>query len=382
MADSTPDSSRQDMLSLFIRYVDENFNPVERFIGIDETIGKTGELLSNQILSILEESGLDQLKLISQSYDYTANMSGQFKGVQNLITTKLNPNIIYIPCASHRSNTAVKHSCDESVDIITLFGKLQKIEKNNVDAETRQEAKSILKNMQCYSFILYLIFMKNVLAMTNALTCELQTESLNIISSIEVIDKTCSLLTTERNSDRNLRNIILLSDKVAEEHSIDTTEEFKTKHRPRRPPRKIGDNPHTTHVFTRAVFDRLITEYRELISNLIKNLRSVGKLSPNYIIHIDLNDAKAICEGEKIDDPNLLLTECQLYADDIKNYDNITAAGKFIAERKTLLPCLYQAFRYFLTFPVTVASNEREFNKLKIIKNRLRSTMGDERLKQ
>ncbi|CAF1432963.1 unnamed protein product [Didymodactylos carnosus] len=128
---------------------------------------------------------------------------------------------------------------------------LKEIEKNNVDAETRQEAKSILKNMQCYSFILYLIFMKNVLAMTNALTCELQTESLNIISSIEVIDKTCSLLTTERNSDRNLRNIILLSDKVAEEHSIDTTEEFKTKHRPRRPPRKIGDNPHTTHVFTR-----------------------------------------------------------------------------------------------------------------------------------
>ena len=34
----------------------------------------------------------------------------------------------------------------------------------------------------------------------------------------------------------------------------------------------------------------------------------------------------------------------------------------------------------FLTIPVSVASNERAFSKLKIIKNYLRSTMGQERL--
>lgn len=38
------------------------------------------------------------------------------------------------------------------------------------------------------------------------------------------------------------------------------------------------------------------------------------------------------------------------------------------------------ALRIFLTLPVSVASNERSFSKLKIIKNYLRSTMGQERL--
>lgn len=38
------------------------------------------------------------------------------------------------------------------------------------------------------------------------------------------------------------------------------------------------------------------------------------------------------------------------------------------------------ALRIFLTLPVSVATNERSFSKLKIIKNYLRSCMGQERL--
>lgn len=40
----------------------------------------------------------------------------------------------------------------------------------------------------------------------------------------------------------------------------------------------------------------------------------------------------------------------------------------------------HKALRIFLTFPVTVATNERAFSKLKIIKNYRRSTMGQNRL--
>lgn len=43
-------------------------------------------------------------------------------------------------------------------------------------------------------------------------------------------------------------------------------------------------------------------------------------------------------------------------------------------------PNLWVALRVALTLPVTVASAERSFSKLKLIKTYLRSTMGQERL--
>ncbi len=46
----------------------------------------------------------------------------------------------------------------------------------------------------------------------------------------------------------------------------------------------------------------------------------------------------------------------------------------------TNVPDVVTAFKIFLTIPVTVASAERSFLKLKLIKNYLKSTMSQERL--
>ncbi|XP_060855602.1 52 kDa repressor of the inhibitor of the protein kinase-like [Metopolophium dirhodum] len=49
-------------------------------------------------------------------------------------------------------------------------------------------------------------------------------------------------------------------------------------------------------------------------------------------------------------------------------------------ELSSVYPNLVIAYRLLLTFPVTVASGERSFSKLKLIKTYLRSTMTQERL--
>ena len=60
--------------------------------------------------------------------------------------------------------------------------------------------------------------------------------------------------------------------------------------------------------------------------------------------------------------------------------NSIIDASIFVHNRKTYLPLLARAFDYPLTMPVTVASVERSFSKMKIVKNRLRTTMNDDRL--
>lgn len=44
------------------------------------------------------------------------------------------------------------------------------------------------------------------------------------------------------------------------------------------------------------------------------------------------------------------------------------------------LTCVGIALRIYLTMPVSVATGERSFSKLKIVKNYLRSTMNQDRL--
>lgn len=61
-----------------------------------------------------------------------------------------------------------------------------------------------------------------------------------------------------------------------------------------------------------------------------------------------------------------------------KPLDVLNTITKYKMEN--LLPNVVVAYRILLTLPVSVASGERSFSKLKLIKNHLRSTMEQDRL--
>ena len=79
-----------------------------------------------------------------------------------------------------------------------------------------------------------------------------------------------------------------------------------------------------------------------------------------------------------------LLSLRALFKDDIKHIPTVMELAHFLVVKNySLLPTfqdLYTAFLLFLTLPVTVATAERSFSKLKLIKTYLRNIMQDDRL--
>jgi hypothetical protein len=126
--------------------------------------------------------------------------------------------------------------------------------------------------------------------------------------------------------------------------------------------------------------DQLIVEYKQILMSIDSNVQSLSKLSPKYIINFTKNDAADICNMLQIDDCDLLFNEVQLLKMKICEFETINLASKFVHERKLYVPLLAQAYEYLLTLPVSVASVERSFSKMKIVKNRLRTKMNDDRL--
>ena len=63
--------------------------------------------------------------------------------------------------------------------------------------------------------------------------------------------ETVQLLEYERSNEVNLDNIIAIGEKLAKQYGINPDDEFNRKHRKRRPPKKLDDNPETNYTFSR-----------------------------------------------------------------------------------------------------------------------------------
>ena len=84
MADETTDVAGHEQLTVVIRYVFDN-NIREQFIGFARADDLTGEGLAKQILDTLRQAGINCGKMIRQGYDGASSMAGSARGVQAVI---------------------------------------------------------------------------------------------------------------------------------------------------------------------------------------------------------------------------------------------------------------------------------------------------------
>ena len=90
-------------MTVFLRYLQLNGGICERILCFAVAPDLTGLGLANQLLAIIEETGLDIKNLVGQGYDGAAVMSGDKNGVQKHIAYKCST-AAYVHCAAHSLN--------------------------------------------------------------------------------------------------------------------------------------------------------------------------------------------------------------------------------------------------------------------------------------
>ncbi|XP_025420901.1 zinc finger MYM-type protein 1-like [Sipha flava] len=123
ISNETIDVSAQFQMSIIFRYILSNGTPVERFWGFFNPSGHDAKSLSECIKYNLKEVTENHDKLISQSYDGAAVMSGRLSGVQKLIKDEYK-NAHFVHCYAHQLNLILSQATMHNRDVRIFFSNL------------------------------------------------------------------------------------------------------------------------------------------------------------------------------------------------------------------------------------------------------------------
>lgn len=435
--DSTPDVSHTDQLVFCVRYIKDSIIR-ERFISFIPIEGHTAEYLFQIVMSFHEENKINIDNCRGQSYDNAHNMSGIFGGLQSLIRRKTE-SAIFVPCSAHSFNLVGTNSVSGIAAATKFFNMIEKLygffvyspfrwnrlqellteneimlkratgtrwsskyesvhalhscylkvltvlndflSEESVSSDSKVLATGLIKKLCRFENILMLVIWKSVLTKFNFINRALQKSNL----TLSVIRKLYDSVNTDlENKDY---------DKIFDE----SLQIFKT----------VSSDFQTNNIQTRSMLqginpenekDKLKKSVFELVVNaLLSNLKQRAKIYENldnqYSFLINLNSMsdeeiadcckKIAAKYPKDLNETELVDECQ-FAKNYFDFDSLNHESMyktmFNDNLCTTFPNLDILLRMYLCMFVTNVLDERSFSKLKLIKNYLRNTMGDDRL--
>ncbi|XP_065658256.1 zinc finger MYM-type protein 1-like [Hydra vulgaris] len=371
--DCTPDASHKEQMTQIIRYVhitEETCTIEESFVDFIGSHEKTGKGLAAEIIEKLEKDGLSISDCRGQGYDNGANKSGKYNGVQAHIRS-LNEFARFVPCAAHTLNLVGVHAAEVSPLMITFFGKVQAIFNFFSSSTLRWE-----KLMKTLTISLREIVIQD--AKKNERT-EISIQNLRDVGVDNIIKaaaETAIQIGIEGDFPMKIKR------KVKQMALYEAEDDFCRLS----PETDFGSQ-------CSLVFDSILTQIEW-------RFEAMSAVSSDFDFLSGHSLSKSSVDELKTKAKNLL----KIYKADLDSSDfqSETASFKYQAaammenfEKSSpmdILQLIHKysltdaypntaiAIRIFLTLPVTVATCERSFSKLKTIKNYLRSTMGQERL--
>lgn len=429
LLDETTDVSNKSQLSIIFRYVKKDGFVVERFFSfVDVSLGRSAQDLFEFIVPFLKEEKIVD-KLVSQSYDGAAVMSGNCNGLQKKLREVI-PSAHYIHCFAHKLNLVLSQSVSKIKECAGFFKSLQsfvgffshsskrlaalnKIVQKKIptssptrweyngrlvrtifdlknylviffeeiienesdwDNEAILQSKGLLYNLNDKRFIILLYFFNKFLPQTDILFKILQNKTSDVQFCVTSINN------FKKSIERISINLEEFWDDVNQKENL---ENFKI----RRTDSRISNKQYYVSLLN-IIIKQILSELEHRFSTLpnfqflefsdTKKYTEFASTFPDYLL-INLQNSYP-----SFFDLAALKTELQVVFIDenFKSKKNIQEVVIFLIETE-LCNCFTEFFKLsklMLTFPVTTASVERSFSCLKRIKSFLRNRCSQSRL--
>lgn len=265
------------------------------------------------------------------------------------------------------------------------------------DPKVRSEAESLANNdLGNFEFILAMVVWYDILFAVNTVSKTLQSADMQLDVAVQQVEGLVTYLKKYR--DNGFSSALITAKEIACEMGVE--QKFKDR-RVRRKKKQFDyeaaeetrlspEETFRTGFFLLIVDQALVSmekrfeqlqNYSQLFGFLY-DMQSLRKLNDEDLLKCCMNLDVSLRSGETRDlDGTDLCTEIKIFRDIIP--DDIKTALKclqYVWSVRDSFPNIAVALRIMMTVPVTVASAERSFSKLKLIKNYLRSTMSQDRL--
>ncbi|GKA40753.1 zinc finger MYM-type protein 1-like protein [Tanacetum coccineum] len=335
------------------------------------------------MLHKLESLDLNIDDVCGQGYDNGSNMKALVAKLWNFLELYNESRV--------ESVKAIRYQLSEIIEAL-----LQVAKKDN-DSKIKSESKSLATNeLGDFEFLVATIIWFDILSAVNLVSKRLQSDDMLIDVAIKEVEGL--ILFFEKFRDTGFDKAMNLAKEIAIEMDIDPIFRQKRIIRRKRHFDEISNDQDTSYSAEEAfkvqyflyIVDQALVSLRTRFEQYKEYEKVFGFLfSTHKLYSFDDNTLKSHCShleaalknSERSDvDANDLYMELRLLSNYLPN-KNLGPVDilNFLKERD-VFPNAMIAYRVLLTIPVTVASAERSFSKLKLLKSYLRSTMSQERL--